>query len=249
MEDDDRDGVGTTISKYVKFDQRENLEKIDAYLNSKHISGEVDSKGREKPFFNIVTAATNIWYRATDIDRKNIRIVPTKLADETTAFLATILLQEWMRKKAFGQFLNDWGLSLARYGSSILKFVEKEGELHQEVMPWPNMIVDSVDFYANPKIEKFWLTPAQLLQRKGYDKTFVNSLIQDLEARETPDEQDKDDKVGYIPIYEIHGEMPLSYLTGEMKDEDTYAQQMHVISFIEAKGLLGCYVGSVGNLS
>ena len=235
IESSDNSGTGTTISKYVNFNQRENLEKIDAYLNSKHISGETDSKGREKPFFNIVTAATNIWYRATDIDRKHIKIIPTKSADEILSFLATIKLQEWMRKKAFGQFLNDWGLSLARYGSTILKFVEKDGELIPQVMSWADMIVDPVDFDANPKVEKFWLTPAQLLKRRGYDKELVMKLIDALKVRETTDEQAKDEKEGYIPIYEVHGEMPLSYLTGLLDDENEYVQQMHVITFVETK--------------
>lgn len=87
----------TTISKYVDFSLADNVDKIDAYLNSKHISGDVDSMGREKPFFNISVAAQNIWFRATDIDRKNIKIKPTKAEDTLTAFMATIKLQEWMK--------------------------------------------------------------------------------------------------------------------------------------------------------
>ena len=81
----------TTISKYVEFNQYDNINKIEAYLNSKHISGDKDSMERDKPFFNIVTAAVNIWYRATDIDRKNIRIKATQLSQRVMAFLATIL--------------------------------------------------------------------------------------------------------------------------------------------------------------
>ena len=77
MEKDEQWGV-TTISEYVEFDMRDTLEKIDAYINSKHISGETDSLGREKPFFNIVNATVNVWYRATDIDRKNIRILASR---------------------------------------------------------------------------------------------------------------------------------------------------------------------------
>jgi len=233
MELDDISGT-TTISKYVQFNQRENLEKIDAYLNSRHISGEVDSQGRRKPFFNIVTAATNIWYRATDLDRKHIKIIPTKSADEINAFLATILLQEWMRKKAFGQFLNDWGLSLARYGSAVLKFVEKGGDLFCEVMPWARMIVDPVDFENNVKIEKIWLTPTQLLKKKEYDHELVMKLLDAMSVRETTDGQEKDTKADFIPIYEVHGEMPLSYLTGN-DDDYEYRQQMHVLTFLESK--------------
>lgn len=234
-EQNDQNGA-TQISKYVTFDMRENIEKIDAYLNSKHISGDTDDMGREKPFFNIVTAAVNIWMRATDIDRKNISIKSNKSTDVVKAFLATVHLQNWMRKANFGAFLNDWGRTLARYGSAVTKFVEKDGELYAEVVPWGRIIVDPVDFNANIKIEMFELTPAQLRKREGYDKDQVEALINATSTRETIDGQKKDNKGGYIKIYEVHGELPLSYLTGKDKDDDTYVQQMHVISYVEKSG-------------
>lgn len=224
----------TTIGKYVDFSQYENIEKIDAYLNSKHVSGEVDSMGREKPFFNIVTGAVNIWYRATDIDRKNIRIKATKSKDYIGAFLATIHLQEWMKKDAFGKFLNDWGLALARYGSVALKFVQKSGSLHAMVVPWNRLYSDTVDFRNNPKVEKLYLTRAQLKKNKSYDQNMVDALITAIQARETMDGQKKDNKSEYIEIYEVHGNLPLEYLTGKEKDCDTYVQQMHVVSFVKS---------------
>jgi hypothetical protein len=225
----------TTISKYVEFSQYENIEKIDAYLNSKHISGDKDSLDRDKPFFNIVSAAVNIWYRATDIDRKNIRIKASKLSQYVAAFVATIHLQEWMRRSGFGAFLNDWGRALARYGSSVLKFVEKDGELKASVIPWNRLISDTVDFENNPKIEILWYTPAQLLKNESYDQDLVHKLLDTLESRENLDKSNKDTKAEYIKVYEVHGELPLSYLTGKKKDEDDYVQQMHVISFIARK--------------
>jgi hypothetical protein len=234
QEDDYTNGF-TTISKYVNFNQYDNIEKIDAYLNSKHISGETDSLGREKPFFNIVTAATNIWYRATDIDRKDIRVKATKQSDIFSAFLATVHLQNWMRRENFGSFLNDWGRSLARYGSSVVKFVEKDGELHCMVIPWNRLIVDPVDFDAAPKIEKLYLTPAQLRQRKGYDQEMVKKLLDELVKRETIGGQTKDNKADYIELYEVHGNLPLSYLTDKDSDEDEFVQQMHVVTFLEKK--------------
>jgi len=234
MESSDKNGE-TTSSRYVSFNLREDINKTDAYINSKHISGETDYLGREKPFFNIVMAARNIWYRATDIDRKNIVIRATKASDEVKAFLATILLQQWMKKTAFGRFLNDWGLTLSTHGSAITKFIEKDGELHCQVMDWNNMIIDPVDFENNPKIEKIWMTPAQLKQREGYDQELVDKLIEALTVRKTTDGQQKDNKADYIPIYEIHGELPLSYLTGKDKDDDTFVQQIHVLSFQACK--------------
>lgn len=222
----------TTISKYVDFNLLENLEKIDAYANSKHTSGEFDSLGREKPFFNIVTSAINIWYRATDIDRKDIRIKPTKLKDTTRAFIATLKLQQWMRDTNFGSFLNRWGRSLAKNGSCVLKFVEQGGELHPIVVDWMKVIIDPVNFYDNPVVEILELTPAQLRMRKGYDKDVVEQLIGAVQARETRDGQKKDTKANYIKLYEIHGQLPVSYLTDNEEDEDRFTQQMHVISFV-----------------
>jgi hypothetical protein len=225
----------TTISKYVHTSMYENLNTIDAYLNSKHISGATDSQDREKPFFNIVTAAVNIWYRATDIDRKNIKIKATKAKSVIGAFLATVLLQDWMRRSYFGTFLNEWGRTLARYGSAVVKFVEKGGELHCMVVPWNRLIVDAVDFESNVKIEVLELTEAQLYKREGYKKDMIEKLCDAKKARETTDKQQKDQKSDYIKVYEVHGELPLSYLTGKEKDQDTYVQQMHAVSFVASK--------------
>ncbi len=225
----------TTISKYVNFSLSDNINKIDAYLNSKHISGDEDSMGREKPFFNIVTGTVNIWYRATDIDRKNIKIKPTKSSDTFEAFVAGLHLQDWMRRERFGAFLNDWGRSLARYGSSVVKFVETGYKLHCMVVPWNRLIVDQVDFNNDVVIEVLELSASDLRNRKGYDKEIVDKLIESTVARETLDKQKKDTKNSFIKLYEVHGELPLSYLTGRDKDDDTFVQQMHVISFIAGK--------------
>ena len=225
----------TTISKYVDFSLSENINKIDAYLNSKHVSGSEDSMGREKPFFNIVTAAVNIWYRATDIDRKDIKIKSTNTRNIFTSFLAGVWLQNWMKKANFGSFLNDWGRTLARYGSAVVKFIETDGKLHSIVVPWNRLIIDQVDFNNDVVIEVLELSASDLRNRKGYDQEIVDKLIESTVARETLQKNRKDNKTNFIKLYEVHGELPLSYLTGRDSDDDTYVQQMHVISFLESK--------------
>ena len=224
----------TVISKHVTFSLKDNVDKIEAYLFSKHTSGETDNLGREKPFFNIVTAARNIWYRVTDIDRKDIRIKATKTEDMVPALLANIKLQEWMRREAFGQFLNDWGRALATYGSVVCKFVKKDGRLVPSLVPWNRLICDQVDFNNDVVIEKLYLTPAQLRKNKAYDQDFVEKLIETTGVRRTLDKQTKDIKDEFIEIYEVHGELALSMLTHDEKDEDTFVQQMHVVSFVES---------------
>lgn len=237
VESNDRNG-STTLSKYVQVSMREDIETTEAYLNSKFTSGDTDALGRLKPFFNIVIGMRNIVFRATDIDRKNIVVRATKNSDVVAAFLATIKLQEWMKQVNFGQFLNDWGLTLASHGSAITKFIEKEGKLFCKVMDWNTMLVDPIDFENNVKIEKLWFTPAQLRKQKGYNQKLVKKLLENLQARTTQDGQTKDQKAGYIPVYEVHGELSLAQYKNakgesyEDADNNVFFQQMHVISFI-----------------
>lgn len=234
LEKTDENGE-TTFSNYVTQSMREDIDKTEAYINSKHISGDTDYLRREKPFFNIVVAARNVWYRATDIDTKHIKVRAEKAKDELKAFLGTLKLQEWMKKADFGQFLNDWGLSLATHGTTVTKFTEKDGELIAQVIDWNNFLCDPIDFEGNIKVERLYYTPAQLKKQKGYDQELVKLLLSTETARTTSDGQKKDNKDDYILVYEVHGELPLSLLTDDEKDDETYVQQMHVISLQSQK--------------
>jgi hypothetical protein len=233
-QENDYNNSDTQISEHVSFSPKDTIDKVEAYLNSKHTTGEVDSLGREKPFFNIVTAASNVWYRATDIDRKDIRIKPTVSSSHTTAILANAKSKEWMRKSNFGVWLNTWGLTMAQYGSAVSKFVEVDGELIAKVVPWNRLIIDSIDFEGNPVIEKNFYTPAQLRKNGLFDIEQVESLIANsLQARETGGGDKVDTKADYIEVYELHGEFSKEMLTENEADEHTYVQQVHICAFTE----------------
>jgi hypothetical protein len=229
-------GGGTQMSKYVRTDLYEDINTIYAYLESKHISGEFDSLGREKPFFNIVLASRNIWFRATDIDRKNIILKATSEGLTLPVFFLYLYLQDWMRKENFGQFLNNWGLALAGFNSSVVKFVEKDGRLICQIVPWSKLIVDQINFEDNLKIEILELTESQLYEKFG--KEAFDNLVGAKKARETTNKQKKDNKNNYYKLYEVHGKLPLSNLTGKETDTEP-VQQMHVISMVGKKNDVG----------
>lgn len=235
--------TGTTHpSKYVTVYFSDEMNKIYAYLESQHTSGEQDALGRDKPFFNIVLAARNIWFRATDLDRKNIKVKATKSTDTLIAFIATAFIQNWMRKENFGQFLNDWGITSAGFNESIVKFVEQEGRLIPSVVPWSRMICDPINFKQNPKIEVLEMTEAELRNHPGYDQEKVKGLLNTEKPRETLEKQRKDNKIGYVKLYEVHGEFSqkvykqaLGQDTTEA-DEKIFFQQMHVIAYVPLGG-------------
>lgn len=237
MEDDYING-DVNSSKYVNFSMHDTIEKIYAYLNSTPTSGKYDSQGNEKPFFNIVIAAANAWYRATDIDRKNIKVRATKSEDWINSKVASVLIQAWMRKSDFGTVLNEWGRVLSRYGSSVLKFVKNDKGLFIQVIPWSRIICDAVDFDANPKIEILELTEAQLRERvktHNYNEQAVKDLIGAQKARETTDKRRKDNKSEYYKLYEIHGVLSRYLLTDNEDHKDEFVQQMQVVSFVNNK--------------
>lgn len=229
LETDFISGGGTLMSKYVRTDLYEDINTIYAYLESKHISGEFDSLGREKPFFNIVLASRNIWFRATDIDRKNMILKATSEKMTLPVFFLSLHLQNWMRQENFGQFLNNWGISLAGFNSSVVKFVEKGGKLICSVTPWSKLIVDQINFDDNMKVELLELTESQLYERFG--KEDVDELVNTKKARELTNKQVQDNKNYYYKLYEIHGKFPLSEITGKPKDTEP-VQQMHIMSFV-----------------
>lgn len=233
MESADQHGI-VKLSKYVEFIQRERINTSFAYLNSKHLSGDKDYMGREKPFKQIIIPVRNVIYRSTDIDRKNITIGADSNVQVIPALMASIYFYQWMKKQNFGQYLNDWGLELSNHNAIISKFVEKGDELICKVMNWDKMIVDPIDFYANPQIEKIDFTPADLKKQKNYDKKVVEELLDNLTTRKTFEGQDKTGNSNYITVYEVHGEFPLSWLTDNEEDEDTYTQQTYHVCF-EAK--------------
>lgn len=226
---------GTTkIAKYVQHSLSETVQTIYAYLNSQFITGKYDSLGREKPFFNIVIAARNIWYRATTIQRKDITIREENSKQIVAAFLATQKLQDWMRRERFGVFLADWGLVLAGFGSAVTKWVRKGKKLIPTVVPWNQIICDTVDFDSNPKIEIFEYTSSQLKQKaieNGWDMDVAESIINSPMIRMTITNELQDVKPYFHKIYEVHGMFPNSYLTGDPADEKDYSQQMHIVAY------------------
>lgn len=261
---------GTTHpSKYVTVYFSDEMNKIYAYLESQFTgssrstsasgtlsggSSDTDSLGRDKPFFNIVLAARNIWFRATDIDRKDIKVKATKASDTLIVFIATAFIQEWMRRENFGQFLNDWGLNSAGFNESIVKFVEQEGRLIPSIVPWSRMICDPVNFKQNPKIEVLEMTEAELRNHTGYDQTKVTALLDTAKPRETIEKQRKDNKVGYVKLYEVHGEFSQKVYKQALgqdtvpADEKIFFQQMHVIAYVPlaAKGTYADFTLYVG---
>lgn len=240
-------GAALPISKYVTYDMYDIICTIHAYLNNTPLSGKTDDLGRDRPFPNIVTSLRNIYFRATDVDTRNIKPRAATSKEVIPAILAKHFLRDYMRRENFAQFLNKWGLKKAGYGSASIKAVENTTGLHLSVVDWLRHVCDPIQYEPNMKTDVLELSPGQLRKRvktHGYDARKVEELIADNEGdtRETLDGQTQGTRAGYIKVFETHylGTVEqLKEAKGEEVaegDSEKFVQQMQVFSTVEEIG-------------
>ena len=215
----------------LSYSQYATLKQVEFYSNSKYLTGNKDSLGREKPFYNIVNAKVNLATTATDLDTKDIQI----MSDTPTSFDKSFILRKeihnWMKEADFALILNEMGETRARYGGVLVKKVIRDDKLHLEIPEWKNLITDQVDIERGAKIEKHYMTPAEYTEKHdsfngGVSLADVLKLATNtrrlnlMKTTKTPTK--------YIVVWEIHGEFPETYLDTE-GDENKYSQQYHII--------------------
>ena len=127
-----------TVTDGYQFSQYETLRTIELYHNSRFLSGNKDSLGREKPFYNVCKFRVNVAVRATDLDTKDVSIQSDRTTKESYAesFLLNLKNRNWMRQAAFAPFLNRLGQTRAKFGGVLVKRTETDGELKIHVVPW-----------------------------------------------------------------------------------------------------------------
>src|ERR1700759_841536 len=110
------------IADGYEFSQYETLRTIELYHNSKFTTGDKDSLGREKPFYNISKFRVNVATRATDINTKDVKIESDGVGDEsyTTSFLLDLKNRNWMKQSNFPAFLNRMGFTRSKYGGVLV---------------------------------------------------------------------------------------------------------------------------------
>jgi hypothetical protein len=127
------------------FSQHETLRTIELYANSKFLSTNKDSLGREKPFFNICKFRVNVAVQATDLDTKDVQIQSESEGAYAQSFLLSLKNRNWMRDTSFPRLLNRMGQTRAKFGGVLVKKTEHGSDLRLHVVPWRDVITDQVD--------------------------------------------------------------------------------------------------------
>ena len=144
---------------------KEIIKTIEFYTNSQFMSGNTDSLGREKPFYNICNFRVTTAKTATDLDVKDIKFEPDSLKFADEAMLINHELYKYLKEINFSKTLNDMGTTRPKYGGVLVKKTESKNTLNIEVVDWTNVDFDPNDVIGSPLIETFYLPPSELQKK------------------------------------------------------------------------------------
>lgn len=173
------------ITPGYTFNQAQTLRKIELYYNGKFESGEFDSEGFKKFFYNIVQFPCDVATKAIDLDTKDFRLVPESPSAQIPTWFLGKELKDWMKETKFGSVLNEIVEDLPKYGTVVVKKT-KNG---LEVLNLHNLICDQSvkDLKDSFVLERHVMT-ADELRAMPYDKKAIKKVI-DLYSKNSEENQ------------------------------------------------------------
>ncbi len=103
------------------FSQKEMIDTIDLYYNSKYEKGNKDSQGQRKLFLNKVKFAQNVAEKQTDVDVANYNFIPDHEKDSNKVWFIKRKFIVWTREHDYGQLLNELNKDFSKYGACVLR--------------------------------------------------------------------------------------------------------------------------------
>jgi len=212
------------------FSQYETIKRIHLYQNSKFESGDTDSEGFQKHFYNIANHRCDVAKKAIDLDVKDIKIVAERPSAYYDCWFLEKELRQWMKEARFGRLINRLAENAVEFGSAVIK--EKEGNPEDMIVDLRNFFVDqSANYLKDARfiIERHFLTPDELRQKSWDNKEEIINQFETGYSSYYGSTGDNLDSVPYIPIWERVGEVPESWLV-EGGDEEKFVLARFIIA-------------------
>lgn len=108
------------------FSQREMLEACDLATASKFKKGPFDAEGQRKAYMNIVNFYRDVTKMKISIYVHNYIFEPWSLSFTWIAWLFDRRFKVWAQTKSYDDELDDFAHSLATYGTTVAKRLDKE---------------------------------------------------------------------------------------------------------------------------
>lgn len=212
---------------------KEIIKTIEFYTNSQFMSGNTDSLGREKPFYNICNFRVTTAKTATDLDVKDIKFEPDSLKFADEAMLINHELYKYLKEINFSKTLNDMGTTRPKYGGVLVKKTESKNTLNIEVVDWTNVDFDPNDVIGSPLIETFYLQPSELQKKVG--------IWENIDEFITAHNKYHKNKPVKLEVKEITGEFPMSMYPDAKETDTGYARMCFYIGYVNKKKFILYY--------
>ena len=122
--------LGVEMPGGYSFNTPETLKKVNLYYNGKFETGEKDSRGLKKFFFNIVRPACDIATKFIDLDTKDILLYSPYADQEWRVWVMQHDLRNFLRDTKFDVLLNQLVSDYPKYGHVFIKKAN-DGKWHQ----------------------------------------------------------------------------------------------------------------------
>lgn len=97
------------------------IRLVDLYWIDRYQGGDVDDDGWKRAFYNVIENPTMVAAKQIDLDTKDVRVIAEDGQSYYPAWIFTRDLKVWLKKNNIGALLNDFLLTLPKYGFIIAK--------------------------------------------------------------------------------------------------------------------------------
>jgi len=229
----------------VYFSQYETVKKISRFANRTFETGNKDSLGNDKYWFEIAQPRIESERKNIDFDTKDVEYYSAISDDSEGVYFLNLANQQFNRETKQGVKINNAIERSSGWGNVVWKKIKNGYEL-----------VDMLNFYVinqaaetlehTPAIERHMLTQSQLRQKKGvWDNDVIDDVIEN--CKNTTFQTTKDGgisqefEIPYYEIYERNGEISLYELKEAQgkkpteKDRDTFVLAKIVLAGLTNK--------------
>ena len=223
------------------YSQYDTLNQLNHYWVDSYVDQASDDVIGDFPFDNVSKFRVLLEARATDFDTKHFEVEPIDSSREAkvSAMIATKALRKEMKDIKAGVFINDLCITRPKYGGVLAKHTS-EGTF---VTKWENLITDQSDIMAGIRIERHYMTPAELMAMSGSwenvkDAVRTAESFRDKDVSEAGGADTAQTQGDLIEIFELQGNFKLEVLKQAqslMDDREYNEGEDDDITYVEAK--------------
>lgn len=162
------------------FNHVDTLKRVELYYNSRFESGEFDEEGMQKYFYNIVKPACDVAEKMTDLDTKDIRLIPERAEDERILWLMGRDLKQWLKDTNFAKLMNEINHDYSKYGHVVIKKLrsgrwEKVNVVNMRCDPSSPTLDESPFVYEVLTMSKHEIREMKAWDQDAKDELFLRS--------------------------------------------------------------------------